>query len=414
MFFPVPVSVRRRASDPTSTKLKLPFSQPIGAPQLSPTSKLAPVSIIHRTTFTTSDGLVPPQPFNSPQYLDFFPVLASSHVRGSSLLVLLCSVSVKSPPHLGISRAPFTMVNARNVAFRVDKQSPTQGPPPAALGTVINCRNSTVKRKSRAAQSVPSQQVVLKVATSSKKRKRDSNGPSEAPEYGNSKSPKISTGTSPGSHTPPGTPPTTSLSSPSNALGQHDSSMKPFRRKPGKGFTGDTSLPWPTLLEAVHPAHLLEWRKLPVFWEFLHKYKHIWTNSRIHHYGEEIPSPTPEIDEFQFADLRHGTGCQKCKAKGTRKTYWAFLRRWCKDCFQAETIKVITWLLSRTSTWIADLKHRLRRSICNLVPSWEILRGFRIGSASFQQESWTLGGIILVQDPRRATPSGPSTGVVTL
>jgi len=65
----------------------------------------------------------------------------------------------------------------------------------------------------------------------------------------------------------------------------------------------------------------------------------LWKHSRNYYYGNGMPDPPSCLSEFQFAHLRHGHGCMSCETPHSRKTYWAFLRRWCKTCLQSKTIK---------------------------------------------------------------------------
>ena len=68
----------------------------------------------------------------------------------------------------------------------------------------------------------------------------------------------------------------------------------------------------------------------------------LWATARKLTYGAEHPNPPAGISEIHYADLLEGQGCQGqgCKNKKTRKTYWAFLRRWCENCLDAKVVSV--------------------------------------------------------------------------
>jgi hypothetical protein len=88
------------------------------------------------------------------------------------------------------------------------------------------------------------------------------------------------------------------------------------------------------------PAQLLVMRRgIPSCYYFLRDNPMLWKHSRNYHYGSALPEPPSELTEFQYADLRHDHGCMSCGTANTRKTYWAFLRRWCKTCLQSKTLK---------------------------------------------------------------------------
>lgn len=65
-----------------------------------------------------------------------------------------------------------------------------------------------------------------------------------------------------------------------------------------------------------------------------------WVTARKLTYGSLHPDPPAGVDEIQYADLLEGQGCHGCKNPKTRKTYWAFLRRWCESCLNEKVIPV--------------------------------------------------------------------------
>ncbi|CBX92197.1 hypothetical protein IAQ61_000374 [Plenodomus lingam] len=224
------------------------------------------------------------------------------------------------------------MVNAKNVAFKVNKQTPISQGPAQAYGTVINCRKQVGKRAGLAQKEVRSHHVPLSNIPGALKRKRGDDGKSESAESSN--------GTwSPGNNT-------TSTSSSSSSLGrplltQHWQQCKPTRLRKGKTLSKGVDLDcWFTILSFSDPAQLLEMReKIASCYRFLRDNPMLWKHARNYYYGKDMPDPPSELTEFQYAHLRHGHGCMSCGAKNTRKTYWAFLRRWCKTCLQSKTLR---------------------------------------------------------------------------
>ena len=226
------------------------------------------------------------------------------------------------------------MVNVKNVAFKVNKQTPVSQTPPQAYGTVINCRKPGGKRAFKEVKEVRSHSVPLTNISGTKRRKRDGEKSEEL---------QRQTGFI--------------TSSPANAQAalaalRHDEQplitqklkqIKPTRFRKGKILEQEVNLDcWFTILRFSDPAQLLEMRqRIAMCYRFLKKNPKLWVHSRIHHYGSELPGPPTGIDEFQYAHLRHGHGCMSadCPQSSTRKTYWAFLRRWCKTCLQSKTIK---------------------------------------------------------------------------
>ncbi|KAF2280630.1 uncharacterized protein EI97DRAFT_346432, partial [Westerdykella ornata] len=96
---------------------------------------------------------------------------------------------------------------------------------------------------------------------------------------------------------------------------------------------------WFLILCYCHPALLLElYQDVAPFYRLLRDNPMVWKHSRINCFGHALPQPPSDLSEFQYARLRHGTGCMSCGRSASRKTYWAFLRRWCKACFQSKTI----------------------------------------------------------------------------
>jgi hypothetical protein len=162
------------------------------------------------------------------------------------------------------------------------------------------------------------------------KRKRDQEDDSNSHHASSSRaSPQAEESTS-GTSSTPGSIPDRSV------CHQRPLSLKLPRSKktkvPSKGVDLDC---WFTLLSFSDPAQLLEMRRtIPSCYHFLRDNPALWKHSRNYHYGNDLPEPSSELTEFQYADLRHDHGCQSCHTPNTRKTYWAFLRRWCKECLK--------------------------------------------------------------------------------
>lgn len=222
------------------------------------------------------------------------------------------------------------MVNAKNVAFKVNKQTPISQTPPQAYGTVINCRRPGGKRAGREQKEVRSHHVPLTNVPGTLKRKRREE---DRDTLDHSAYPSSSLETN--ATTIPAT-----LHGPS-LLNQHWQQRKPTRLRKGKTLSKGVDLDcWFTILSFSDPAQLLEMRsKIASCYRFLRDNPMLWKHSRNYYYGSDMPDPPSELTEFQYAHLRHGHGCMSCGAKNTRKTYWAFLRRWCKTCLQSKTLK---------------------------------------------------------------------------
>lgn len=277
-------------------------------------------------------------------------------------------------------------MNAKNVAFRVDKQIPDRSLPPQPFATVINCRKPGGKRAKRK-QQVRSQQVPLtRVAepqqgisakrkrtppdedereTTSHQAKRPRSSPgsdditdsSSNTNFANSATSTSITDSSSSNNFPnsvnstsifdisqgnadsPGTPSGTESPRPFPVQRQRNPEASAKIRRGRALKTGPPDDVWACILDVTSPDQLLKLRsKLPVVYDLLKNRTHIWCNSR-KNWSDTLPDPPAGLNEFQYADLRHGSGCMSCRTKSTRKTYWTFMRRWCKTCLQSKTIK---------------------------------------------------------------------------
>ncbi|KAJ4349014.1 hypothetical protein N0V95_004951 [Ascochyta clinopodiicola] len=265
------------------------------------------------------------------------------------------------------------MVNVKNVAFKVNKQTPISQAPPRAFGTVINCRKPGGKRAFKELKEVRSHSVPLTNVSGTKKRKRDEQKSEDLQR-------QIGFITS----------------SPANAqaalaalrhgdqplITQKLKQIKPTRFRKGKILEKGVDLDcWFTILSFSDPAQLLEMRqKIASCYRFLRDNPMLWVHSRNYYYGSDMPEPPSDLNEFQYAHLRHGHGCMSCGAPSTRKTYWAFVRRWCKTCLQSKTVKEHDALVMMRMVGIDDVSLLRKCLSSGVFDSWGNFVG--VGPAS--------------------------------
>ncbi|KAH8730183.1 hypothetical protein GQ44DRAFT_578127, partial [Phaeosphaeriaceae sp. PMI808] len=221
------------------------------------------------------------------------------------------------------------MVNAKNVAFKVNKQTPISQTPLQAYGTVINCRKPGGKKAAKEQKEVRSHYVPLANVEGTLKRKRGDDEVVSLHGAAISLMLQIDAAT------------TSAASSDRPIVLQRWHPPRPNKPRKNKGPTKGVDLDsWFIILSFSDPAQLLLMRSgVPSCYRFLRDNPMLWKLSRSYHYGSDLPEPPSELTEYQYADLRHDHGCMSCKAPNTRKTYWAFLRRWCKTCLQSKTLK---------------------------------------------------------------------------
>lgn len=105
---------------------------------------------------------------------------------------------------------------------------------------------------------------------------------------------------------------------------------------------------WENILFFCPPDFLLKARTIsPTFRSVLKDDSPIWKRARVNHFGLDMPDPPSDLSEPQYADLLTGIGCQtrSCESTKTRKTYWAFQKRLCIDCFQKAFLPVSVSIL---------------------------------------------------------------------
>jgi hypothetical protein len=264
------------------------------------------------------------------------------------------------------------MVKARNYAFKVLPQLPNSQASTQSLGTVINCRKPASKRAARDPKEGLSHAVPVANCEESLKRKRieeEESKPSDA-EFS-----RFSTPTD-GATTTRATSPDRSVGDPHRSPAKQ---LRPRKIKPrSKGVDMDC---WYIILSFSEPAQLLEMRRgIPSCYYFLRDNQKLWKQSRDYHYGSDLPEPPSELTEFQYADLRHDHACMSCKTPSTRKTYWAFLRRWCKTCLQSKTIREHDAMVQLRSTHGEDLAFLASCLPAGIFDSWGNFVG--VGPAS--------------------------------
>ena len=100
---------------------------------------------------------------------------------------------------------------------------------------------------------------------------------------------------------------------------------------------------WENILLFCPPDFLLKARTVSsTFRSVLKDDSPIWKISRVKHFGPDMPDPPSGLSEPQYADLLTGTGCHNrgCESMKTRKTYWAFQKRLCSECFKQAFLPV--------------------------------------------------------------------------
>ncbi|KAF1976110.1 hypothetical protein BU23DRAFT_60907 [Bimuria novae-zelandiae CBS 107.79] len=298
------------------------------------------------------------------------------------------------------------MVNSKDFAFKVNKQTPAYGSLPPAYGTVIDCRPASGKR-AKNEKELKSRQVRLTRVPDpedleSKKRKRDSNSKDEEDDQvvvqQEAKTVTVSD------------------------LSAAPSAERPLVRKPqlpaptkfrrGTILKKEVDLDsWFTILRFSDPAQLLEMRtKIASCYRFLRDNPMLWKHSRDFAYDGTLPDPHSELTEFQYADLRHGHGCMSCHTPQTRKTYWAFLRRWCKNCLQEKTRKdndIVEILKEVGDDHVYDLLQCLPVAIFD---SWDNYVGVGPGNTHPQKNVHVIGDAHkLVAEFKKERDANPAT-----
>ena len=295
------------------------------------------------------------------------------------------------------------MVNAKNVAFKVNKQTPFSQTLAGAYGTVINCRKPGGSKATHGQKEVRSHHVPLANVPGALKRKRGEEGKHEFHQstyLSMSSATNATTSAMPVLDRPP--------------LNQRWQQRKPTRLRKDKTLSKGVDLDcWFTILSFSDPAQLLEMRsKIASCYRFLRDNPMLWKHSRNYYYGSDMPDPPSQLTEFQYAHLRHGHGCMSCGAPNTRKTYWAFLRRWCKTCLQVKTLKEQDAMtLLRNAPGIGEDISYLHKALpCGIFDSWGNFVGVGPASTHSLKTVYLLSDVQNLLDDYRQemqqTPSG--------
>ncbi|KAI9818117.1 MAG: hypothetical protein M1827_000742 [Pycnora praestabilis] len=131
-------------------------------------------------------------------------------------------------------------------------------------------------------------------------------------------------------------------------LGGRPKSSAPKRYKSNgptklrKGREVETKLSmdvWELILSFCPSTFLFRARQINKSFHRALIYESAWKKNRIQNNGEDMPNPLPGMKEWDYVNLLEGLGCMDCKNPKTRKCYWAFQKRWCKECLAKNTMK---------------------------------------------------------------------------
>lgn len=120
---------------------------------------------------------------------------------------------------------------------------------------------------------------------------------------------------------------------------------------------------WINIFKVMEPSQLFQMPLVCRQWrDMLHEWPSIFRDCRIHYFGFDIPDVPLREEESLLKTMiletlppdreRHvhrryldllvdgSQTCMSCGSKGVRKVHWAFLQRWCDDCFKMKTFRV--------------------------------------------------------------------------
>ena len=151
--------------------------------------------------------------------------------------------------------------------------------------------------------------------------------------------------------------PSTNCSTPRNKGGR-PRTKPPISNPPTKNLKKATVLRVNRLVKAVLPMdiwlHVMRYCNI----EFLLKMRSIsrafrealstdsdtvWSQTLRRQFGSNLPAPPPGLSQMHYANLLTQHGCQSCRDEGkgsTRRTYWAFQRRFCEGCLDRNIVFV--------------------------------------------------------------------------
>ena len=130
---------------------------------------------------------------------------------------------------------------------------------------------------------------------------------------------------------------------PRTAPPKHKKPVGPTRLRKNKPVVAEIHMDlWELILPYCPLRFLFTARKVNTQFRERLAYGSLWKKCRIQNYGTDLPDPPKGMKEWDYANLLEGIGCMGCPNKRTRKTYWAFQKRWCAKCLGNNTVQVCT------------------------------------------------------------------------
>ena len=130
---------------------------------------------------------------------------------------------------------------------------------------------------------------------------------------------------------------------PKATLTKQKKHVGPTRLRKNKPVAADVHMDiWELILPYCPLRFLFTARNVSKLFRERLAYSSLWKKCRIRNYGTEMPDALSGMKEWDYANLLEGLGCMGCTNKKTRKTYWAFQKRWCAKCLEKNTILVRT------------------------------------------------------------------------
>ncbi len=125
----------------------------------------------------------------------------------------------------------------------------------------------------------------------------------------------------------------------------------PTRLRKNKPVTAEVHMDiWELILPYCPLRFLFTARNISKQFRERLRYESLWKKCRIQNHGEDMPEPLPGMKEWDYANLMEGLGCMGCGNKRTRKTYWAFQKRWCAKCLEKNTVLVCSAVITSAIT----------------------------------------------------------------
>lgn len=122
---------------------------------------------------------------------------------------------------------------------------------------------------------------------------------------------------------------------------QPGNGLKPTRLRQNNPVKAELNVDiWEHIFQFTHPATLFALRDSNRFFRYVLSHDKNWQASRISTFGADMPGPPGGITEQRYCDLLVGNGCEHCgRSPSVRKVYWAFLKRWCNECYRNQTVR---------------------------------------------------------------------------